>query len=339
MIGENIATPAAEMLNYGMPTAASIQVSFISTIAFLCTFIISYIVLFQKNVRFRVEFEQSLRGDWCSRVNSTLHSAIIVPMILITVPLVTFDEHLDATTSIYYLQLQLGISVGYFIADGMILYTFRIPSWGIFLIHHCVAITPYILNLWFDCHGGTIILNLFLLVEFSNLSLNAQVFLEQTGRAHSHLYAAAFYTTFIGWIVCRLALPSALVYLIFTRIRLCKCLIPAMVSAIIITLLCYAVFFFVLCKELRDRWRVSPKPKDFARVPPGIGDLPDDQLERVGTLMMGMESGEGAGLNEPDGGKKRGSGAMAHGRSTSIEWALGIDRPESVMRHGGNLLP
>jgi len=335
-----MATPAPEMLNYGMPTAEAIEVSFISTAAFLFTFLISYIVLFQKNVRFRVEFEQSLRGDWCSRVNSTLHTIIIVPMILITVPLVTFNKHLDATTSIYYLKFQLGISVGYFIADGLIIGLFRVPSWGIFLIHHCVAITPYILNLWFGCDNATVILNLFLLVEFSNLSLNAQVFLEQTGRAHSRLYAAAFYTTFIGWIVCRLALPSALVYLIFTRIRLCKCLIPAVVSAIIIVLFCYGVFFFVLCKELRDRWRVSPKPEDFARVPPGIGDLTDDQIasSRRASMLMDMESGEEAATLE-ESGEGRGDDITRQRSTSSIEWALGIDRPESVMRHGGNLLP
>jgi hypothetical protein len=121
-----------------------------------------------------------------------------------------------------------------------------------------------------QCPYGLFILSCFMLVEFSNVSLNAQVFLEQNGKGNTKYYAAALYTTFVGWIVFRIVNPIAMVVILHAKLfpglpeTSRWCLIPGAICAYLINVFCIGVFVFILCKEVRLRWRKAPLLEEIA---------------------------------------------------------------------------
>jgi hypothetical protein len=232
------------------------------------------------------------KADTCSRIVSTLHTAIIVSLLFYGIATTTWDEHMSPTTSVALLQQTLCVTVGYFISDTVVIIMYKVPQWQVFVLHHCMAATPFLIYLLVpSCPRGVFVLAGFLLVEVTNFSLNAQTFLEQHGLGGSKYYAAALYTTLTNWVIFRLVLPVYLIVVIHMYIAPsteCKaCLVPGYICGYFIVLFCFFVFFFILVKEVRLRWTSAPDIADVAeleddvrvlRVHPGL-PMTDDELQ------------------------------------------------------------
>jgi hypothetical protein len=213
----------------------------------------------------------SIKADNCSRINSTVHSLIIVPGLAFGILQMRWGNDMQPLENVSYLQKMLCITIGYFACDTIIILMYRVPLWGVFVAHHLIASTPYVIYMFVaSCPYGLFILSCFMLVEFSNISLNAQAFLEQNGLGGSFWYATAFYTTFIGWIFCRIFNPLAMLVVLHTKVfpslpQDAKiCMIPGIICAYLINVFCIGVFVVVLCKEVKLRWKASPDPKEVA---------------------------------------------------------------------------
>lgn len=242
----------------------------LSFLGFCLAFVMSWIIFAKYYKKFAV-MTASIKADNCSRINSTIHSIIVVPALAYGILRMEWGEHMEPLGDVSFLQQVLCITVGYFLCDTVIILMYQVPLWGVFVAHHLIANTPYVIYYFVaQCPYGLFILSCFMLVEFSNVSLNAQAFLEQNGRGNSGYYAAAFYTTFIGWIFCRILNPVAMLYVLHAKIlpsvpsNRIYCMVPGIICAYLINLFCIGVFVFVLCKEVRLRWRASPDPKEIA---------------------------------------------------------------------------
>lgn len=242
----------------------------LSFLGFAVCFVISWVLFAKYHPKFGV-MSPALKADNCSRVNSTIHSIIVVPALLVGILRMEWGPHVEPLGSVEFLQKTLCFTVGYFACDTVILLMYQVPLWGLFAVHHIVASMPYVIYMFVSaCPYGLFILACFMLVEFSNISLNAQVFLEQNGLGDSRWYAAALYTTFVGWIFCRIINPVAMIFVIHLKLMPGltptgrKCLIPGAICAYLICLFCISVFIFVLCKEVRQRWMESPNPGEIA---------------------------------------------------------------------------
>ena len=217
-------------------------------------------------------FTEGERADFSSRVISTVHCIIILPIIVTEAlrnPWRWDFEPANPDANLVPLQVALCISVGYFLADLVVIVFFRLPLWGVFALHHIFALIPIGTNLFQDdCRfGTTIIIGLFLLVEVTTIPLNIQTFAEQAGYSPtSALYTWAFYLTFLLWIPSRIVVPVAMDVIMVRRVamqhpfREISCFVPGMISAVLISLFCLAVFCGLLVPALLGRWRGAPSP-------------------------------------------------------------------------------
>lgn len=215
-------------------------------------------------------FTVSERADFCSRINSTIHSFIIVPGFLAAIVTNEWKENFEVADNgdIAPMQALLSVSAGYFFFDLVAVPVFRMPLWGVFVAHHMMALVCLCGNLFFPhCRYGTTFgIAVFLFVEFSNVSLNIQTFALQAGYCkRSKIYTIAFYATFIGWIFVRFFLPLTIVPLLIDRVFLTVpvpqrlCFLPTLVASISLSLFCVGVFISVLIPEMYRRWRKPPK--------------------------------------------------------------------------------
>jgi len=202
------------------------------------------------------------KADWCSRANSTLHALIILPGLIVSLAVTSWDWNtLEPTSSPWAIQFFFCVSVSYFLFDLLVMLVFRIPDWGVYVAHHVIASLPYLIYL-FDtaCPWGTFPFALYLLVEIATLTLNIQTYLIVTGREDWVLCRNLFYVTYVLWLLSRVALPLYILYVIyayFLRQRSSSevgCLVPAVVCSHIIAIFCISVFAFVLSKQLYLRW-------------------------------------------------------------------------------------
>jgi hypothetical protein len=190
------------------------------------------------------------------------------------------------------LQVLLLVSVGYFLFDLVVTVAYRLPRWEVYAVHHVAAVTPYVVYMFVgQCQVGVFILAAFMLVEATNIPLNVQAFLEQSGHGDSPLYAAMVYTTLVGWVIFRIMNPLSLLYVIHFKVYpyapVKSCLWFSMLCAYFIVFFCVAVFVTVLIPEVMNRWRAAPDVASFAREPRESKalkvnpDLPldDDELE------------------------------------------------------------
>lgn len=242
----------------------------ISFMGFILVFIVSWVLFAKYWKKFNLMMP-SLKADNCSRVNSTLHSFIVVPGLIYGILRMHWGSSFEPLDDTIFLDKMLCVTIGYFICDTAIITVYQVPLWGVFVAHHIAASTPYVIYMFASpCTYGLFILSCFMLVEFSNISLNAQSFLEQNGQGTSKYYVAAFYTTFVGWIFCRIVNPVAMLLVLHMKVLPSVpagqkwCMVPGVICAYLINFFCIGVFVFVLCKEVRLRWQASPDPKEVA---------------------------------------------------------------------------
>ncbi len=236
---------------------------------FSCGFVISFYLCMRFFKKFGA-LSLQMKADNCSRIISTIHALIVVPWYAHGILSMSWDsssmEPLDDPTT---LQRAVCITIGYFLYDFCGIVLFKLPQWGVFAVHHVLAVMPYVIYMFVDgCPVGLFILSMFMLVEFTNIPLNIQTWLEQNGKGSSRWYAMAFYTTFVSWIFVRVVNPLALIVIIHTKIlphatsEQRSCLLPGVVCAYAICMFCVGVFCFIWCKEVYLRWKISPNPKE-----------------------------------------------------------------------------
>eukprot|EP00759_Apiculatamorpha_spiralis_P027676 PhF_6_TR30422/c0_g1_i1/m.44630 len=317
------------------PTVVNFVIFVVAFIAFVILFNVAWHFSARHYRVYFLKFNLSHKADWCSRVNSTVHALIIVPGFLFTVSMVHWrdSKEPDSYNDIQWVHVFLDISVAYFLSDLIVIIVYRVPMWMVFVTHHVVAVIPLAINVFdSDCPNGTYIMALFMLVEVPTLSLNMQSFLEQTGRAGTREYAICFYCTYFFWIICRIGLPLYLIITIWVDVlpstNSVGCLTAGVISAHMITLFCLGVFYFVLTKEVRSRWKTTPAPMEVANVMPGVeGGVPMDAApEFIGSFPP----------DRPEDVEAETSPRMpSYKGEADVEWGLGIDRPASVLRYGG----
>lgn len=249
----------------------------------------------------------------------------------------------DSYDNLFWVHAFMAISAAYFLVDLCVILIYRVPMWMVFACHHIVALIPLLINLFSgDCPGGTFMLSAFLLVEIPVISLNIQNFLEQTGRGQTRAYAVCFYITYAFWFVFRIILPLYLLCLLWALILPSLpyfwCVAPGVVSAHLITIFCIGVFFFVLSRELRTRWKVTPRFLELAVVQPGVegGVAMEDAPEFHHETLAGNTKQVPESHSEVEETSPR-LPHYANSTKVNVEWGLGIDRPASVLRHGGSV--
>ena len=214
------------------------------------------------------------RADWCSRINSTLHSFIVVPGFIVCMAATKWDnfwEVDDAQDSVTATRIIMCISMGYFFVDFFVIVWYRVSLWVVFVVHHLVASLPFYIHLFdVNCRFATFVLQGMLLVELANIFMNAQYWLDKAGQIGTKKYTVVFYTNYLVWIPSRLGIPVFMMaviykYIYFDEARFLphnhNCLIPGMICVHIITAFCFVVFFAVLTPDVVRRLR-NPEKED-----------------------------------------------------------------------------
>jgi hypothetical protein len=253
-----------------LPLAARVSTLFVAVIFFAGCFVAASVVL--ERFPFYHKKTPVIRADLCSRINSSVHSFIIVPGLIYGLLATTWDSNYYPLTSVATMQLFLIVSVAYFTCDFVTTVWYRLPRWEVFAVHHVAAVTPYVIYLFVPaCPVGVFVLSAFLLVETTNVPLNIQTFLEQSGHGNSRWYAATIYTTIGGWVIFRIANPLYLLYVIHAHVwpaaPLKWCLAFSLVCAYVIAAFCILVFVHVLLPEVRNRWKAYPNAVEVAGEP------------------------------------------------------------------------
>ena len=257
------------------PDALSINTRVILVCAFFlmfCTCFAACWFIMERHYNAFKALAFNVKADNCSRVNSTIHSIVIVPCLIIGLWTTEWGPDKQAVSSVAFLQVILCFVCAYFLCDTLVMIMYRVPLWGVYLAHHILAVTPYIIYLFISpCGYGIFLLSAFMLVEFSNFTLNSQAWMEQNGTANGKLYAFCFYGTFFGWIACRLVNPYVMVYYAHAAIYPSIpegnkwCFIPALCCGYLIVLFCTSVFIFVLCAALKKRWASTSSWSEIAQ--------------------------------------------------------------------------
>lgn len=287
---------------------------------FSVTFFASWVILHKKYSVFPA-MTLGVKADNCSRVNSTIHTAIIVPCLLLGLVTNTWDsETMMPLTSVAFLQATLCCTIAYFIMDFIVIVYYKVPMWIGFATHHAIAIIPFFIYMFFpQCPYGLFILSGFMMVEFSNFSLNTQAILQQNGHGKSRAYAFAFYWTFVSWIFIRIINPIAMLVILHVKIwpalpeESKMYLLPGITSAYLIVVFCSSVFVGVLCKELRNRWAAEPSPMDTA----------DPEDTRAIKSPLNHRSTEGGWKADP-------ARQMANAATTAVKHAAHMDDDEII---------
>ncbi|CAM9831296.1 unnamed protein product, partial [Ectocarpus sp. 8 AP-2014] len=240
------------------------------------------------------------KADWSARINSTIHAGLVCTLVTICLLTMSFDPvTLVPLGSTVLLEITFSISIGYFLFDLSVILWWMLPMWTVFVAHHVVALTPYVITQFFyTCHQGQYVLLLFLLVEASTIPLNAMAFLEDLGRRRTPEHRIAHGAMYSLWFVFRILLPLYLLLLIWTKIAQNisteeACLVPSMVCAHIIAVFCMGVFFFLLTPEV------------YCRIKYGDKDDPNVDTTTVGAASSApgtMELGGGDGRRGSTGG-------------------------------------
>lgn len=118
--------------------------------------------------RFRT-YDASQRGDNASRVNSTLHAILVCSSLLYALRTMEWGPFMEPLQSPWLFQVSLATSMGYFISDFFVLWRYHTPKWKIFMLHHAMAVMPYLVYLFVaPCNLGVRILAHYMLVELTN---------------------------------------------------------------------------------------------------------------------------------------------------------------------------
>ncbi|CAH0477873.1 unnamed protein product [Peronospora belbahrii] len=210
------------------------------------------------------DFSIPEQGDWCSRVNSTIHALVITTGMFYSFMHQDWDANLMPTkeTPIYLASTLFSFSCGYFLFDLFVLVLWQVPLWRVFVIHHIVAVLPYLIyTMHSGCGMDLYLLQLFLMVEFAVIPLNITTFMEQLGYGKSKTHEFFFYMTYTCWFGARVLLPIYNVYVLWTRIipnagTAPLCTVPAAFCGHIICAFCVGVFVFVWTPDVLAKWRM-----------------------------------------------------------------------------------
>lgn len=184
----------------GLPVQSRLLCISLMFVIFSTVFVTSWTAL-QRVIRKFDLLPTSIKADTCSRINSTLHTFIVVPGTMYGLYSVPWSDSYEPLDSVAVIQRVFCVTVAYFLSDLVVLFMYRVPLWGVFAVHHITALAPLIAYLFIEpCSDGVFILAGYILTELSNVSLNAQAFLDQCGYGSTRWYAAALYTTFVTWI-------------------------------------------------------------------------------------------------------------------------------------------
>lgn len=91
-----------------------------SVLGFAFLFVSSWLLMAKRISKFST-FSTPIKADHCSRVNSTVHSFIVVPCLAYGILAMQWSEHYEPLSSVAFLQHTLCITVGYFICDTVII--------------------------------------------------------------------------------------------------------------------------------------------------------------------------------------------------------------------------
>lgn len=242
----------------------------LSSLFFAISFTLAWTLLQCFSTRFQ-SFTTVLKADTCSRVGSTLHAAIVVPLLVYGILTMTWSDYYEPLGSVTFLQTTLCITVGYFLTDVVIIAGYKVPQYGVYVLHHFLASFPYVVYLFIaPCPYGVFVLAMFMLVEFTNLTLNFSAFLQQWNKANSKWYVVSLYITAIGWVPLRIVNPVFCLVTIHTKIYPSMppgtdmCLIPSTICAYFIAVFCIGAWFLVIMKEVVLRWKSKPNPTEVA---------------------------------------------------------------------------
>uniref|UniRef100_A0A7S1PJA9 TLC domain-containing protein n=1 Tax=Neobodo designis TaxID=312471 RepID=A0A7S1PJA9_NEODS len=241
--------------------ALVICVSFaLFAIVFVLSWVISNTLVFAKVFQ---RLDTRLKADWCSRVNSTVHGVVVTVGFVATLAQVTWDSDLRAEYSVHLRNVRcfMCVSLGYFAFDLLVVAGFRVPLFGVFIVHHIVASTPYYMHVFANGGDfGTLVLGSYLCVEIATVFLNVQSWCETIrGHRDSRLYRVLFGLTYASWLISRLFLPLFCLIAWWQFVLLDKdfnehvplyCLIVYSICGHGIFIFCYVVFFLVLTPEL-----------------------------------------------------------------------------------------
>eukprot|EP00760_Papus_ankaliazontas_P029298 PhM_4_TR4192/c0_g1_i1/m.82631 len=269
-----------------------IQYHVIAVLSSFTVFFLAFWAAWKTSMRKSCSFQRMdlpHKADWCSRWMSTLHGVIVVPGFIITVAIAEWDwDTYEPITDPLAMHVIMCITVGYFLFDFLATLWFKLPDWHIFAVHHVLAATPYIINLFsVSCWRGTYVLSLFMLVEIATLTLNLQVFLEQSGRETWPVCRKLFYITYGLWILSRLALPLYLLYIMYKYVFLPRdasgkgCYVTGLICAHLIVIFCFAVFITHLTPQLVKRMKKKQAFSELKKA--GLSPSASAPLSRAGS--------------------------------------------------------
>ncbi|RMX62958.1 hypothetical protein DD238_007303 [Peronospora effusa] len=227
------------------------------------------------------DFSIPEQGDWCSRVNSTIHAVVITTGTMYSFMHQDWDADLLPTKEkpMYLASSLFSFSCGYFVLDLFVLVLWQVPLWRVFVIHHVVAVyvackcfnqvyiavlmlLPYLIyTMHSGCGMDLYLLQLFLMVELAVIPLNITTIMEQLGYGKSKTHEFFFYMTYVCWFVARVLLPIYNVYVLWVKIipkagAAPLCTVPAAFCGHIICAFCVGVFVFVWTPDVLAKWRV-----------------------------------------------------------------------------------
>jgi len=209
---------------------------------------------------FQHKFSPAERADWCSRVNSTIHALGSAIGIFIVLGTTEWNDFIPQS-SLAGERIVFAFSASYFLFDLLVVYAWKVQLWQLFVVHHSVAVIPYVFDLFvYEAPGVQYLLLLFMLVEIATLPLNARGFHESLGGAGDDYHRKTIYATYITWAVVRFALPIYLIYTMWAVAYGSVDMSPVMlwvglICGHIIAFFCIGVFLFVLTPEVLNVYR------------------------------------------------------------------------------------
>eukprot|EP00667_Euglena_gracilis_P028773 EG_transcript_37148 len=153
---------------------------------FFCFFWLIFVATWALSARYSAMFQgfaPHQKADWCSRMCSTVHAGAITVGIVCCLVIQPWSATYEPDGPLSPLiPACLCYSVAFFLCDLVVLLSWQIASWTLFVVHHVVALIPYCIMLFIpDCQHGIFVLTAFLFVELSTVPLNVAATLEQLG--------------------------------------------------------------------------------------------------------------------------------------------------------------
>ncbi|OQR94328.1 hypothetical protein ACHHYP_01445 [Achlya hypogyna] len=236
-------------------------------VAFAAIFYGSYFLSDKYIATFRA-FPEVERGEWCSRINSTIHSTVICTGLLYSFTQQEWDANM---MPIHSLDLATGLfsfSIAYFLFDLYVVIAWKIDHWKVFVAHHIIAAIPYLLfNFYGGCTMNAYLLSLYLLVEICIPPMNLATILDLVGYKDTVAYVGLFYVAYVAWFFARVCLPLYTVYVMWvdfiphadlTSFHVLVCTVPPIVCGHVISLFCIGCFVFMITPDVLARWRPAP---------------------------------------------------------------------------------